>query len=201
MKQLSLFDAPSPYRVTRSESLGFNAPGLMRWKERIFDYQQTVLKGRSPQQQTLFELTANHWYSSPDHLDPFSLNCHSSLFWRQKPSAELEAINQGCLYFIIDRTMPLLLYIGETKLTAQQRWRGTHYCKEYILRYLELHRRYDLEVAIVSAFCPLALSKKMLQTWERELILKWRSPFNKECWQWWGQPFGKTCFDNIYGPS
>jgi hypothetical protein len=22
------------------------------------------------------------------------------------------------------------------------------------------------------------------------LILRWRSPFNKECWKWWGQAFG-----------
>jgi hypothetical protein len=26
---------------------------------------------------------------------------------------------------------------------------------------------------------------------ERELILRWQSPFNKENWQKWGQPFGK----------
>jgi hypothetical protein len=54
-----------------------------------------------------------------------------------------------------------------------------------------MHRRYDLDVKVVSAFWQLVPSKKILQQWERELILKWRSPFNKECWQWWGQPFGK----------
>jgi hypothetical protein len=59
------------------------------------------------------------------------------------------------------------------------------------LQYIEMHRRYDLDVNVVSAFWQLVPSKKILQQWERELILKWRSPFNKECWQWWGQPFGK----------
>ena len=101
--------------------------------------------------------------------------------------------NQGCLYFILDRRWPILLYVGETKLTADQRWQGTHDCKDYILNYIELHRRHELEVEVVSVFWPhLPPDKKILQTWEKQLILKWRSPFNKECWRWWGQPFGKS---------
>lgn len=189
MKQLSLFDAPSPYRISRLENRRFDSSGLRQWKERVWRYQQLMQNIQEPEQQTLFEITSDR--PSPDYLDPFSLAYHSSLFWRQKANLDYAEKRQGCLYFIIDRTLPLLLYIGETKLTAHHRWRGTHDCKEYILRYLELHRRYDLETAIVSAFYPLALSKKELQTWENALIYKWRSPFNKECWQYWGQPFGK----------
>lgn len=189
MKQLSLFDAPSPYRVARAEHQRFDQRGLIQWKERIFSYQQRIKGIQSPQQQTLFAIAPDQ--ASPDHLDPFSLSYHSSLFWRQKVSGYSGEKRQGCLYFILDQTGPLLLYVGETKLTAHHRWRGTHDCKEYILRYLELHRRYQVETAVVSAFYPLSLPKKVLQTWEQALILKWRSPFNKECWQYWGQPFGK----------
>ncbi|MEB3312245.1 MAG: GIY-YIG nuclease family protein [Snowella sp.] len=190
-KQLSLFDSSGSYYAPRSEKLILNKPSLIQWKERIFHYQQQVQVIAAPQQQTLFELSQTTWHS-PEEINPFSLPLHSSLFWRQAASsALLETHEQGCLYFIIDSTLPLLLYVGETKLTANQRWKGTHDCKSYILQYIELHRRYDLGVKVSSAFWQLIPSKKVLQQWERELILKWRSPFNKECWQWWGQPFGK----------
>ncbi|MEG3959501.1 hypothetical protein [Microcoleus sp. herbarium2] len=62
----------------------------------------------------------------------------------------------------------------------------------YIAKYIELHRRYFLDVSVAIAFwygAP-AKRKQRLQL-ESELIYKWRSPFNKECWQWWGQRFGK----------
>jgi len=194
VKQLSLFDAPSPYRVNRSENHRFDQKGLMQWKDRIFTYQQKIKETQPPQQQTLLAIApevSSLGQPSPEQIDPFSLSYHSSLFWRQKVNGHSGEKQQGCLYFIIDRTVPLLLYVGETKLTAHHRWRGTHDCKDYILRYLELHRRYQVETAVVSAFYPLFLRKKELQTWEQALILKWRSPFNKECWQYWGQPFGK----------
>jgi hypothetical protein len=190
-KQLKLFDAPSPYRVARPESLPMNREQLVRWKDSIFAYQQTVKVTPPPQQTTLFELATTTWHQ-PDEIDPFVLPSHSSLFWRQASLAEpLDSSNQGYLYFILDRSIPLLLYVGETKLTPNQRWQGTHDCKDYILQYIELHRRHQLTVEVVSAFWPhIPPQKKILQQWERHLILKWRSPFNKECWQWWGKPFG-----------
>ncbi len=117
-----------------------------------------------------------------------------------EPQGLVDNIDTGCIYFVIDpfgirvaaRTLPILLYVGETKLTAVKRWKGVHYIKDYSLKYIELHRRYDLEEAIVSAFWHRVPSnKKILRQWEKELIFKWRSPFNRECWQWYGQPFGK----------
>ena len=191
MKQLSLFDASGSYFVPRSPKLTMNKTALLQWKERVLNYQQQVKVTKVTQQQTLFDLPKNTWHS-PDEINPFSLTLHSSLFWRQSETVfGLENSDQGCLYFVMDNTLPLLLYVGETKLTANKRWQGTHDCKNYILHYIEMHRRYDLDVKVVSAFWQLVPSKKILQQWERELILKWRSPFNKECWQWWGQPFGK----------
>ena len=190
-KQLKLFDDSSPYRVARPESLPMNREQLMRWKESIFAYQQTVKVTPPPQQTTLFELATTTWHQ-PGEIDPFVLPSHSSLFWRQASLAgPLDSSNQGCLYFILDRSIPLLLYVGESKLTPNQRWQGTHDCKDYILQYIELHRRHQLVVEVVSAFWPhIPPQKKILQQWERHLIFKWRSPFNKECWQWWGKPFG-----------
>ncbi len=194
MKQLKLFDTPGSYRVRRSPKLELDAAGLKRWQHQIHAYQQRIQQTpQAPQQGSLFDTPETTWHD-PDDINPFSLNQHSSLFWRQGGRAGgWSGSEAGCLYFILDRQWPLLLYVGETKLSADQRWRGTHDCKAYIVRYIELHRRHDLPVEVVSAFWPhVPADKKILQAWEKQLILKWRSPFNKECWQWWGQPFGKT---------
>jgi len=57
---------------------------------------------------------------------------------------------------------------------------------------IELHRRYSMDVAVGIAFWFGApINRKQRLKLESELIYRWRSPFNKECWQWWGQPFGK----------
>jgi hypothetical protein len=103
------------------------------------------------------------------------------------PSWEGEA----CLYFVIDHVMPLLLYIGETKRTPTERWQGVHDCKDYLRRYHALHYQYELKRAVSISFCwDVPTERKARQELESELIYKWRSPFNKECWQYWGQPFG-----------
>ncbi len=164
---------------------------LLRWKSQIFKYQQSKRNSRAPQQNSLFQQTSA--YGSPEDIDPFELKLHTALFYRMPETAQpVEGIDTGCIYFIIDRTLPILLYVGETKLTAAKRWKGVHYVKDYILKYIELHRRYNLNEAIVSAFWHrIPPNKQILRLWEKELILKWRTPFNKECWRYWGQPFGK----------
>ncbi|MEY2985345.1 MAG: hypothetical protein RLZZ568_1962 [Cyanobacteriota bacterium] len=191
-EQLKLFDAPSSYRVRHEPKLDLDRQGLQTWQRNIHSYQQSQRRIDSPQQIALFELPATSWHH-PDEIDPFTLQQQSTLFWRQERKLEaIEASNQGCLYFILDRRWPLLLYIGETKLSVDHRWQGSHDCKDYILNYIERHRQYGLAVEVVAAFWPhLPPEKKTLQLWEKHLILKWRSPFNKQCWRWWGQPFGK----------
>ncbi|EHJ12640.1 hypothetical protein CWATWH0003_2656 [Crocosphaera watsonii WH 0003] len=53
---------------------------------------------------------------------------------------------------------------------------------DYIRNYIQLHRIHQLDVAVVSAFWEhIPPEKKVLLEWERELILKYRSPFKKEC--------------------
>jgi hypothetical protein len=81
------------------------------------------------------------------------------------------------------------MYVGETHRTPKQRWMS-HDCRSYIGNYIELHRRYSLDVAVGIVFWYGApANRKQRLELESEFIYKWRSPFNKECWQWWGQPF------------
>ena len=55
MKQLSLFEERD-YRVPRQEKIVINKDALVQWKQRIFEYQQSVKNSQQPQQQSLFEL-------------------------------------------------------------------------------------------------------------------------------------------------
>lgn len=189
VEQGNLFKQQKRILAPRQEQLVMDAAALTRWKERIYQSQQQVSVTAPPQQETLFALGSS--YGSPDQIDPFSLRQHSSEFYRlPHPPDCMDEAAAGCLYFIIDKTLPILLYCGETKLTAQKRWQGTHDCKSYISRYVELHRRYRQDVAIVSAFwIHLPSQKKLLREWETALIHRWRSPFNKQNWKYWGQPF------------
>nr|WP_159293099.1 GIY-YIG nuclease family protein [Microcystis aeruginosa] len=165
---------------------------LFAWKERIADYQQQVREGKTAiEQPTLFDLPQTTWHTA-DEIDPFSLPRHPSDFYRRPDIEPPDDSNQGCLYFQIDHVSNIVLYVGETKLSARRRWLGSHDCKDYVLNYIELHRRYDLDVAVNASFWyHVPPQKKILQQWERELIFKWRPPFNKEMWEFYGQPFGK----------
>ena len=189
-EQLNLFEDNNRILPPRPQELVMSQDSLRQWKERIFSSQQQIRNNQAPQQQTLFDTSPPK--VTPDQIDPFSLRLHTSLFYRM-PESAIDTIDTGCIYFIIDNAVPLLLYVGETKLTATKRWKGVHDAKDYILNYIELHRRYDLDVAVLSAFWyDIPADKKILRSWERELILRWKPPFNKECWQCYGQPFGKS---------
>jgi hypothetical protein len=167
---------------------------LLAWKSRIAEYQKGVREGRgSIAQPSLFELPKTTWHTA-DEIDPFALKRCPSDFYDMPPRHfELpDDTNQGCIYFQIDHAAGIVLYIGETKQHARQRWVGQHYCKGYVLNYIDLHRRYDLDVAVSSAFWyHVPPKKKILLEWEHELIHKWRSPFNREMWEFYGQPFQK----------
>ena len=193
MNQLSLFeDSNRSRRRPRQESLVMDKDALIKWKQRIFKYQQKVREQEPPQQMALIDLPQKTWHT-PDEIDPFSLRLHTHRFWELPEFPEPPCdLNQGFLYFIIDRNLPIILYVGETKLSVNQRWEGTHDCKEYMMSYIEMHRRYDLEVLLCAAFWgAIPPDKKILREWEKELILRWKSPFNKEMWDTWGQPFKK----------
>ncbi|WP_317106520.1 hypothetical protein [Chroococcidiopsis sp. SAG 2025] len=166
--QLSLFSNLQPERATRPETLVMDAPALMRWKSRIYDYQRRVRESEPMQQTALFDLTPAH--CDPDSIDPFALRLHPSEFYRL-PDNDSEA----CLYFVIDNTLPILLYVGETKRTPSQRWKGVHDAKSYITNYISLHRQYGLDVAVVAAFWwDVPAETRARQQLELALIQKWR---------------------------
>ncbi|MEH2373422.1 hypothetical protein [Nostoc sp.] len=60
-----------------------------------------------------------------------------------------------------------------------------------IASYQDLHYRYGMKTAVNAAFWwDAPTDRRSRQELELSLILKWRSPFNKENWERWGQPFG-----------
>lgn len=192
MKQLNLFDTNDSSLTPRKESITMDKDALIKWKQRIFKYQDQVRNSKPPLQQTLFDLPKTSWHTVDD-INPFSLKIHSCLFWRMPEPKQFEDDTaNGCLYFIIDNNLPILLYVGQTKLSVHQRWAGVHDCKDYIANYIELHRIHKVDVAVVSAFwTDIPADKKLLLEWEKDLIFRYRSPFNKEMWNVWGKPFGK----------
>ena len=157
---------------------------LSKWKARIFAHQQRVKKTQPVKQESLFALSPTH--VDPDVIDPFTLKPSPLSFYR----LPTDSPGQACLYFVTDMTADLLIYIGET-FKSNKRWKGTHDCKHYIEKYLDLHYKYELKTAVNIAFWWDAPEEtRPRQNLELALIQKWKSPFNKENWQYWGQPFG-----------
>jgi hypothetical protein len=157
---------------------------LQCWKAKIADYQQQVRCCPPVAQGTLFEVPRSA--VDPDAIEPFYLQPYNFFFF-EKPADQHPG--KPAIYFVIDATMSLILYIGET-VKANQRWKGIHDCKRYVLNYRQLHFQYGLETAINTAFywdTPAALRSRLQL--ESALIYKWRSPFNKENWEFWGTPF------------
>ncbi|MEM9007004.1 MAG: GIY-YIG nuclease family protein [Cyanobacteria bacterium P01_F01_bin.86] len=155
---------------------------LSAWKERIFQFQQTVQTTAAPAQGSLFgsEVT-----SPAEDIDPFTLPQRNAEFWR----GQFSDMGNAALYFVVDHELPILLYVGET-VKANQRWKGTHDCKRYILSYVAAHRADSMSVQVNIGFWPYAPEeRKARQLLESELIRKWRSPFNKENWRTWATPF------------
>ncbi|MCL2924908.1 MAG: hypothetical protein MGF17_09865 [Trichodesmium sp. MAG_R04] len=123
---------------------------LEQWKNKIFQHQQQVIIEplSKPQQLTLFDLDSHS--TQLNNINPFSLILHNSEFYEYKPQ---EHDDSNCIYFVIENNLPLLLYIGESKHSPKKCWKGAHDCKNYIFNYIELHRKYEMKVAVMSAFC------------------------------------------------
>jgi hypothetical protein len=156
---------------------------LIAWKSRIFDYQQQVRESQPSKQEALFDLAGlgiTPTHVEPDSIDPFSLKLNTMHFWRMPADSP----GYPCIYFVIDNTLPILLYVGES-CKSNQRWKGVHDCKRYVEKYHDLHHKYGLKRAVSIAFwfdTPSARTARL--DLELSLILKWRAPFNKECWKW-----------------
>jgi hypothetical protein len=183
--QLDLF-SPSEINsapASRKPVLLMDVNTLTKWKSQITVHQQQVRTRESVQQVTLFNVPSAH--VDPDIIDPFNLQPYPLSFYR----LPADSPEQACLYFVVDMTANLLLYVGET-CKSNKRWKGVHDCKRYIEMYLDLHYRYGLKTAVNIAFWwDTPVSVRPRQKLELALIQKWKSPFNKENWRFWGQPF------------
>ncbi|YAF99223.1 MAG: GIY-YIG nuclease family protein (plasmid) [Nodularia sp. CChRGM 3473] len=181
--QLNLFSDLNHTPARRTERLVMNQDALVQWKSQILNYQKQVREVQQPQQKTLFNLAPAH--CDPDRIYPLQLEVRSLSFWRMP----VDSPGDACLYFIIDSAADLILYVGET-CRSNKRWKGIHACKDYIASYQDVHYRYGMNTAVNAAFWwDAPTQRKPRQALELSLILKWKSPFNKENWERWGQPF------------
>jgi len=163
-------------------TLNISREALQAWKQRVWQYQ--AIAQQPVQQGSLFALQPDADDLAND-INPFVLPRQNMEFWRWKASD----VGVSALYFVMDDTLPLLLYVGET-VKSNQRWKGEHDCKRYILNYVSAHRAHDLPVAVNIGFWAQAPTQtRDRQRLESALIDRWRSPFNKENWEFWGTPF------------
>lgn len=188
-EQQSLFSAAELADIQRpavktTPSMILSRDALEAWKTRIHRFQQQELETLGqPQQRSLMAAEDQGWRLSD--LDPFALPQQNTEFWRWT----IPDSGTAALYFVVDAAYPLLLYVGETG-TSNARWKGEHDCKRYLMNYVDLHRRYDLTVAVRIGFWYEAPSGAYArQAQEQQLIQRWRSPFNRENWKHWGTPF------------
>ncbi len=175
----------------RVEPLAMDGDALQAWKQRVYQFQQQVQTTPPIAQGSLFDLGPglgmDHDTTGTDAetIQPFTLPQQNTEFWRWKASD----VGVSALYFVIDYTLPLLLYVGET-VKSNQRWKGEHDCKRYLLNYRQAHYQNQLPSQLGIAFWANApVQTRSRQQLESALILKWRSPFNKENWEFWGTPF------------
>jgi hypothetical protein len=189
MEQTSLFSNLDLRHIRQggldaSPHLEMSASALQAWKQKVFQFQQDVIATPSCKsiQGQLFADTDSY---SVNQIDLFNLAQYNIEFWRwpaQEPGL-------AALYFVIDHELPLLLYVGET-CKANTRWKGVHDCKRYVRNYITAHRLHGLSVKVQIGFwCHAPAEMRPRQKMESTLIHQWRSPFNKENWQYWNTPF------------
>ena len=171
---------------------------LNTWKTRVIRFQKAIKIAPVVAQGNLFVSTAlsadmeapdievpDTETPDPDTIDPFQLPQKNTEFWRWTVSD----VGVAALYFVIDYEAGILLYIGET-IKSNQRWKGLHDCKRYLMNYRQVHYQLELDSQLGIAFWPHAPeARRPRQQLESTLIYKWRAPFNKENWQFWGTPF------------
>ena len=186
-KQTSLLndDAQRAVSQSRFQNLQSHPPlgqsELIAWKHKIATFQTSVKTTPTMEQASLFETPSD----PTDIIDPFALPQQNTEFWRW----QFSDVGVAALYFVIDYQSELLLYVGET-VKSNQRWKGEHDCKRYLMNYRHAHYHHNLDSQLGIAFWRQAPDERRpRQAIESALIYKWRSPFNKENWKFWGTPF------------
>ena len=174
---------------------------LKAWKQRIVGVQTQLTA--IEQQKSLFDESSGDRSDKSscsktlgnllNTIHPFELRKQNTDFWRW----QFDDVGVAALYFVIDyahtaHSHPVVLYIGET-VKSNQRWKGEHDCKRYLLNYRQAHYDNGLSSELGIAFWPEAPSDRQARLQlESALIRHWRSPFNKENWRFWNTPFVET---------
>jgi GIY-YIG catalytic domain len=168
---------------------------LRDWKQRIAQFQAAVKVEPISEQGSLLGFDGGLLGGQADAqadaradaetIDPFALAQQNTEFWRW----QFDDSGVAALYFVIDYEVNVLLYVGET-VKSNQRWKGEHDCKRYLMNYREAHYLHEMGSQLGIAFWPYApTERRARQRLESALIRKWRAPFNKENWEFWGTPF------------
>ena len=109
-----------------------SAYALNSWKQRVHNFQSQIQLSTPVQQGSLFDLTPSH--ADPDSVDPFKLPQQNTEFWK----GIFDDVGVAALYFVLDQTASLLLYVGET-CHSNTRWQGEHDCKRYLQNLSLIH--------------------------------------------------------------
>ncbi|MGA1602927.1 MAG: GIY-YIG nuclease family protein [Prochlorothrix sp.] len=195
MDQLSLRlkDAGGAYlthtglsQADRTEPWSMTPQSLRDWGDRVHRFQAEVRDQPQVEQVSLFELeTPTLTVLGDSGFDPFTVRPQSFDFW----CWEQEGEGAAAIYFVLDLQWPILLYVGESG-NHHQRWKREHDCKEYVRRYVNAHHALGLQTQVVLGFeLGVPERRKARQALEQAFIQRWRSPFNKENWNYWKTPF------------
>lgn len=174
--QLTLFP-DKKFKALTNEKAIIDADTLQSWKNQIVEYQQQARNTKASSQKALFELPE---YISEDYTQIDPLNLKNQVLSKFKGT--------DYLYFVVDKTPGLILYIGQQRVN--KKLKKVHELDEFITVYQELHNYYKLKISISILFWQnIPQDSYRRQELEEYLILKWRPPFNKQSFQWWGLPF------------
>ena len=161
---------------------------IKEWQEKIIKHQSPIFESgyKDINQSSLFE-------SSPEELDgsfnPIELTPLPLSFWRWP-----KAIHEGpAVYFVMDKIINsdenIILYIGET-ISAEQRWKGEHDCKNYLSSYSESLQKANMTTKLnIRFWLDVPIETKKRRNLEQKLIKTWLPPFNKETRGIWATPF------------
>ena len=187
-KQFELFgsNVNTSINFQHSNNLKIKGENLTEWRDRIYNHQFKVSKDTNNKtlNQTSLPIDA---VSDDRKIDPFSLQPLSLNFWRTN-----QYIHNGpAMYFVIDsmESSKIILYIGETN-SANQRWKGEHDCKNYLMNYKEALANNNLSSHQDSRFfLDVPKEVKLRRKLEQQLIYLWLPPFNKESRDRWTTTF------------
>jgi len=187
-RQFELFgsNVNTSINFQHSNNLKIKSEILTEWRDRIYNHQFKISKDTHNKTSNQTSLPINI-ISNERRIDPFSLQPLSLNFWRTNQSIH----NGPAMYFVIDsmESSKIILYIGETNI-ANNRWKGEHDCKNYLMNYKEAlaHNKLSSHQDI-RFFLDVPKEVKLRRKLEQQLIYLWLPPFNKETRDRWATTF------------